>query len=431
MIEFILFIWVSSILGLSLINLKWSLYAYIPYIILVPYMNIHIGGLSLQWNLVNLLLMLVYFLKYKQKGIYIEYKPLKPFLFFLGISLLMMPLQSVTPSSFAMNEWRVSLFKIIFVPFLILNVARQEPQSIKFLRYTVLVSIAIASLYGLFLTTTGGLNPYLLLMMDANGEEFNLDYAEAFGEGRLFGRISSVFTHPMTYGLFLGLALIYVYFNRDKINKYLSYFFISIVALNILFCGVRSVIGAVGIAFIYYLFIGRQYKLMIISIICLFIIPYFIAMIPELSNYLGSIVDFEQKSTDVGGSSMEMRIEQFFGCFDIIKNNPLFGNGFEWTQYYYVKNGNHPVLLAFESLIFVVLCDSGYVGVLLWICMVVMFYKISRCTFFGPDSVVFFCLVIFYLIYSCITGCGITQYMSIFAMFYALIYIERNNIINE
>ena len=206
MIEFILFIWVSSILGLSLINLKWSLYAYIPYIILVPYMNIHIGGLSLQWNLVNLLLMLVYFLKYKQKGIYIEYKPLKPFLLFLGISLLMMPLQSVTPSSFAMNEWRVSLFKIIFVPFLILNVARQEPQSIKFLRYTVLVSIAIASLYGLFLTTTGGLNPYLLLMMDANGEEFNLDYAEAFGEGRLFGRIASVFTHPMTYGLFLCLA---------------------------------------------------------------------------------------------------------------------------------------------------------------------------------------------------------------------------------
>lgn len=66
---------------------------------------------------------------------------------------------------------------------------------------TVIICICIASGYGLYLTTTNGVNPYQIAVMAANGEVWNADYA-AVGGGRLFGRISSVFGHPMTYGLF-------------------------------------------------------------------------------------------------------------------------------------------------------------------------------------------------------------------------------------
>lgn len=76
-----------------------------------------------------------------------------------------------------------------------------DPKLANQLKLTVVICICIAFGYGLFLTTTNGQNPYQLLIMTANGEKWNEEYA-AVGGGRMFGRISSVFGHPMTYGLF-------------------------------------------------------------------------------------------------------------------------------------------------------------------------------------------------------------------------------------
>ena len=58
-------------------------------------------------------------------------------------------------------------------------------------------------------------NPYVYFMAQIN----NAELREAqFGEqmARLIIKISSVFTHPMIFGLFLGLAMVYLYSLKDK-----------------------------------------------------------------------------------------------------------------------------------------------------------------------------------------------------------------------
>lgn len=55
------------------------------------------------------------------------------------------------------------------------------------------VCIAIASIYGLFLTQTEGLNPYIMELTDISGGEYNIEYLTR-DTGRMFGRITSVFT---------------------------------------------------------------------------------------------------------------------------------------------------------------------------------------------------------------------------------------------
>lgn len=93
-----------------------------------------------------------------------------------------------------------------------------------------------------------------------------------------------------------------------------------------------------------------------------------------LYTYIASIFS-SSASADVKGSSVEMRLTQLLGCFDIISSNPLFGNGFGWTAYYNQMNGDHPVVLAFESYIFVTLCNWGLVGFVVWLLFLWKIYR--------------------------------------------------------
>ena len=83
-------------------------------------------------------------------------------------------------------------------------------------------------------------------------------------------------------------------------------------------------------------------------------------------------------------------------------------------------------MLHFESLILVILCNSGIIGVFLWIYMsakIISFNDLNdRSTAAYLNSLLFF-----YLTYSCITG--EYGYMQYFLLFYVLMFGER--IINK
>ena len=211
-------LWVALIILMFFVKLRTGICLYVAYMILVPYMNINLG-INLQWNMVNTLLLVAFLISFnKGKKKNISYKPFIPFLFLFLAQLLEMPFQSDVPLDFAFNSFRLNLMTYMILPFVIWNSAEDAKLCVQ-LKKTVVVSICIAFGYGLFLTTIAGQNPYLMLIMAANGEEWNEHYA-AVGGGRIFGRISSVFGHPMTYGLFLGMSLVYIYAIRDYFNKY-------------------------------------------------------------------------------------------------------------------------------------------------------------------------------------------------------------------
>lgn len=205
-------LWVALIILMFFAKLRTGICLYVAYMILVPYMNINLG-INLQWNLVNVLLLVAFFLSYeygREERIPLSFKPFVPFLFLFIAQLLEMPFQNEVPLDYEFNFFRQQIMQYFILPFVIWNYSFIDGKLHEQLKNTVIICICIASGYGLYLTTTNGVNPYQIAVMAANGEVWNADYA-AVGGGRLFGRISSVFGHPMTYGLFLGMALIYIY----------------------------------------------------------------------------------------------------------------------------------------------------------------------------------------------------------------------------
>ena len=423
MISFIQGIWIVSILIMMLKQFKIGLALYLAYILLVPYMSINLAGVPLQWNFVNLLVFVLalYNFSVRNKSFKIDYKPLYPFLIYYISSFFLMLFQNSEPFQVQLDSWRIQIMKYLILPFALWNEMRYDKSSIKLYRNVTLICISIAIIYGLLLTAIPGLNPYIMILSQANGSEFNTDYALAFGEGRLFGRISSVFAHPMTFGMFLGVSLIYLYYNRGVMNKYVFLTLFLITGIDILVCGVRSTIGGVVIAIIFYLLQMKNYKLMLYTAILGIIGYYVISSIPDMSTYIGSITDIHNEKQDVSGSSIEMRIEQLNGCFKEIEDCLFTGKGFSWTGYYKSLHGDHPVILSFESLIFIVLCNSGLIGIFLWIYMGFMIMKYNTKSYHNNRAILN-ALFIFYIAYSCITG--EYGYMQYFVIFYILMLGE-------
>lgn len=416
--------WMVLILIMSLAKIKYGVALFLAYMILVPVVMITIGDRMWGANVVNtafLLSYFVYFIRNKRK---VDIKPFIPFIVYFMMTLLVMPLQTGMPMVEMFDQWRKDLMLYLFLPFVMWNVMKDDPSSVKLFRNSVLVGIVVAVAYGLFLTTMPGENPYqmLMLLMSGVGGDVNwYSYYGAFDSGRLFGRISSVFQHPMQFAFFLGLALIYVFGVREKLSK--AFFSIVMLALVIMsmICGVRSVLGGLAVALAYYLVVGRNAKVFGSILVFGFVAILIVSQIPELSAYLGSIADFNNTKGAVAGSSVEMRMDQLYGAVEEVHANPVWGLGYSWTTYYQSLFGDHPVCLAFESLLYVIICNFGISGFFIWgILAILIIWNNFR--FNLKEKVVVDALFVFYVAYSGITG--EYGYMKLFLIFYILLLGE-------
>lgn len=425
MVILLLTLWLLLVLGLSFWNLKWGVVLFLMYMVLVPYIKLKFGGVELGQNLFYFIFLVSYLVYAKIKKAKTDWRPLIPFLVYFISTLCIMPLQTHVPIAVMFNGWRIDIMSMLFLPFVMWNVAKNDPSSVKLFRNAMLLSIAIAVGYCLFLTTMEGVNPYIMFMLEfinADKVDYFERYFEAEDGGRLFGRISSVFVHPMNNALFLGLSFIYVYACKQYMSKIVCGLFLSAIIVASIVCGVRSVLGGLVVAVTYYLFISKNYKVMF-GVIVVAIAVYMIAdTIPELSGYLGSMADINNNKGDVSGSSVEMRLNQLEGAIKEGSKNPLFGLGYGWTGYYMSLKGAHPVCLCFESLIYVIICNYGIFGFFLWTYMVVKYLKINRRMKLN-ENVLFDCLMLFYISYSCITG--EYGYMKLFLIFYVLMLCNQ------
>ncbi len=416
----ILTIWLLFTVVLCFISLKWGLSLFLIYFILIPGFNLNIPELGSGQNFILVLIFIAFVYQIARKKYKIDFRLLSPFIILTISKLVVIPFQDM-PIVDNLNYCRKFIFDTLLLPFFLLNVINNDKTSLLLFRRTIVVCIIVVVGYGLFLTTTGGQNPYAIYM--AYILDFGQDYEyyySAEGSGRMFGRISSVFYHPMTFGLFLGCAIIYLYYllNFEKKMIWIIVLLCSIIIA--LLCGVRSVLGGLVISMFFYMLLLQNFRLIIyFSLACLALL-YIISLLPnEIYVYLMSI--FDTKSYDVKGSSIELRLYQMQGAIDIMKQNPLFGLGNNWTSYYQSIHGDHPVCLAFESLIFVVLCNSGIVGVIMWCYMIFYFFSINKKNNISYANIVNM-LMVFYISYSTITG--EYNYMKYVVLFYVLMYGE-------
>jgi len=416
----------SIILLLCFINIRWGTVLFLVYSLLIPIASITIGTLHIGDNVVKTTLVLSLIYNFKLKHNYkFSWKLLMPFVVYFIIEILIIPFQSETPISWMLDKWRFEIMRTMFGAFVVYNVLSVYPHSVKLFRNSLLISIFIAATYGLFLTTTGGINPYILEIVSEKGSNLDAEDLTTYfsDESRLFGRISSVFTHPMNFGLFIGLSFIYVYSVRKKISKWIFIPLISILGVDSIVCGVRSCIGGLVVAVAYYLAFSKNLKVGITALIIGLVGYNIISQMQEVSSYLGSMTDIHGKNSDVQGSSIEMRLNQLNGCLKEIQNSPILGKGYEWVGYYKSNWGDHPVILSFESLIFVILCNNGFLGFIIWGWMIFAIIRNNHKLQLS-DSIVADSLLIFYIAYSCITG--EYGYMQYYLLFYiCLIFDQR------
>ena len=156
-IAFLQSIWIILIFVFLMQRFKIGLALYLAYIILVPYLSINIAGVPVQWNFVNLIILLSSIYRFGKKKLFkVDFKPLYPFIIYFIVSLIMILFQDETPKDIQLNFWRIQAMKYLILPFVLWNEMRLDKSSIKLFRKVVIACITIAVFYGLILTSLPG-----------------------------------------------------------------------------------------------------------------------------------------------------------------------------------------------------------------------------------------------------------------------------------
>jgi hypothetical protein len=415
-------IYLVVILLICFVNIRIGISMFLFYSILVPYLQLFSFGQNFFYSLI--LVALIYKYGYKK----LIYRPLIPFIFLYMAQFFIIPFHLDLPILEQLNLFRIDFMSTLLLPFAMINVMNNDQKAVSLFSKTLIATIIVAVGYSLLLTRFYGFNPYIFLIQPLSGKEFNESYALAFGEGRLFGRISGVFTHPMTNGIFLSFSLLFVLdkidFNKIIKNTHKILFsFILIFTLSVI--GVRTAIGAVGASILFFILLERKFKVFMISLVGAIILIFVLIQIPGTEQYINSI--FDPMSSSVNGSSFEMREKQIESCLNEIKDNFIFGNGYGWTVYYRLNVGKHPTMLSFESLIIVILADNGFVGLGIWLTMVLIYIRNISFFFNNKEKHIMFALFFTYITYSIITG--EYGYMKYFLVFYSIIWYGNYNFV--
>lgn len=307
------------------------------------------------------------------------------------------------------------------ISFIVWNLALSDQKLLVYFKWAFLISISIAGIYGIYLMKLEGLNPYISMLSDYFGkEDVTLTFSEM--EGRLdfssASKIQSTMAHPMTWTLILCFSIIILSGIYLKTKNKKLWILFAILGFNIFISGVRTGIAALTIGFIYFLIRNRNIKLVLITLLIITALSLIVQSNESLSNLFASFTDITGQNSNVSGSSISMRLNQLQGSLDEISGDELVGKGYGWTGFYLSSYGVHPVILAFESLIFMVLCNSGFLGLMVWILFFFLLFQVNRKILNSyADIYLMDTFIIIYAAYS--TGTGEYGYMPFFAFFYS------------
>lgn len=325
--------------------------------------------------------------------------------------------------SYSFKQFQFQIRNFFILPAVMWYVAKIDKNAVKWFNYSFIVAGIVVFIYGLFLLFFNGFNPYILLIANLTNKTIGANMMNEAGEFRLMDRYSSVFMHPMNYGLYLCLFSVYIYSIRQTIGKFLFYLLIGLCVVCLFMSGIRTPIVAFLGGILAYVILIRQAKTVLAFLFFGLIGFYVISQIPELKGTIESIYDSDK---ELGGSSVDLRLMQLEGCFNEIKTCPFFGKGYEWTTHYYSVSpgGNHPVMYAFESIFIKVLCNSGIIGLIVF---VICYYRFTKntadMTTTWDAHALSWSLVVAFISYCLVTGDYF--YLMQFMPFYSIFIINH------
>lgn len=366
--------------------------------------------------------------KCSQKRRNLIYAVMSVLVFYLAAFIFTLPFAYQMPSGGifpAIKDFLLTCMPPYFVVILL-----SSTKSIGFFLKFFVVLMFFVSLYGFFCYWTQT-NIYSLMVQvyypDSSLYERFIEEDRAGLEGRIGGFVG----HPVFYAGMLVSSLFLILFFSIKmyLKKNMGWLFFSMIVFictvcNMFLSGTRAGLVAFILGLIYFMF--RILSLRKVVLISLFFFSFFsfMSLFPIFGKYqpmVDSVVCFwsekETQQIEIKGSSISMRIDQLKGSFDMLSGPQiLFGYGAGWVSDYISKNGYHPVLLGFESLLFTGLIQFGVLGFIL--IYLKLFYSLGllskKCRQSKDASVIPHLIVSFllsYFIYAMITG---AFYLSLF-----------------
>jgi hypothetical protein len=200
-----------------------------------------------------------------------------------------------------------------------------------------------------------GYNPVSLWL------EFNgiMTFAEVRDDYMRFGltRCRSLLAWCSTYGVVCGYALITLlfatYYNIVR-NRLFIYILSALLFIGVLSTGTRSVYLSFAIGMMPMIAFYSSKLKYIIGFIAICIIVY-----QNNQELFDSILDSFVHQDEAGGSSTELREQQFAAAYRFFIQHPFFGNGIGYVVTAMDKSAQ---LLGAESCIFIIMIDRGIFG---------------------------------------------------------------------
>ena len=243
--------------------------------------------------------------------------------------------------------------------FLILSIDKKNREVVQTVLITCSVILVIYSFYS-YITET---NIYADLLGFVQSDTAYQDYT--YNRGIKF-RVSGNTMNPVFFSGELMLLTGYcchIYLKKQtNIKQWLLLGLIIALLISTFFTGSKS--GIIPTFFIVVYTAYRKVGGKKLLLLLMFFLLFSSAIIPFLSaifniNLYTLFESLNILNSDVGGSSLSMRQQQFNGLLSCVGSNVIFGNGIGWTEMFLEKYKIHPVLLGFESILFSGFCNGG------------------------------------------------------------------------
>lgn len=348
-------------------------------------------------------------------------------LFFISLALTCFAF--VVPKGYQWSNL-IQLFGTELMPSILIVIFLRKRSDYMFFCKIIAITALFATLYGIYTYITSS-NPIFDYFNTSTIESVDLsEYAT--GRMGLSGIAVGIYDDKIAMQLVCLLLFMFIIVKKEigNVLRYLSSFS-CLVCLYL--TTQRTGLLCIFLFGILFLFDkqNRKYKKYVLSIFALGVLILLLLGNEKLDNTIYSILylfdDNKQKSIGMEGSNSALRLMQLTNCIGYLDiSSILQGAGYGFTGYYYTEIWNRAWygidfrFYGFESFIFKILMNSGFVGLFFW---GKFFYQIVNKLNLCKEQY-FYNFFLVYLVAICMTDTSVSLYL--FFMLFIINYKQMS-----